>query len=129
MNTQTRGPLDLVPLSTGNYALGNTAGEAIAKVLRLPADECARDAETEANARLLAAAFTAFDKAGRELGIDAATLAERIDLAAILRAAFNLTNGVYALDNRPIDPAHVDEVARAMFPLHSLFANLPKPTP
>ncbi len=38
----------------------------------------------EPDARLLAAAYTAFDKAGRELGIDAATLAERIDLADVI---------------------------------------------
>lgn len=42
---------------------------------------------TAANARLLAASFNAFDKAGRELGIDAATLAEGLDLAAFIRAA------------------------------------------
>lgn len=42
-------------------------------------------AEEEANARLLASSYTAFDKAGRELGIDAAELAEKIDLAALIR--------------------------------------------
>lgn len=40
-----------------------------------------------ANARLLAASYTAFDKAARALGLDAATLAEGIDLAALIRAA------------------------------------------
>ena len=37
-----------------------------------------------ANARLLAAAYTAFDKAGRDLGVDAAELAHRIDLAGLI---------------------------------------------
>lgn len=43
--------------------------------------------EDEANARLLAASYTAYDKAGRELGIDAAELAKSLDLAALIRAA------------------------------------------
>lgn len=38
-----------------------------------------------ANARLLASAYTAFDKAGRELGIDAAELAERLDVAELIK--------------------------------------------
>ncbi len=37
------------------------------------------------NARLLASAYQSFDKAGRELGIDASALAESIDLAELLR--------------------------------------------
>lgn len=41
----------------------------------------------EGDARLLAASFNAFDKAGRALGVDAAELAERIDLAALIKAA------------------------------------------
>ena len=39
------------------------------------------------NAALLAASYSAFDRAGRELGIDAATLAASLDLAALIRAA------------------------------------------
>ncbi len=42
--------------------------------------------ENIANARLLAAGYTAFDKAGRQLGIDAAELAESIDLVAAFHA-------------------------------------------
>ncbi len=41
----------------------------------------------EANQRLLAAAYTAFDKAGRELGVDAVKLAETIDLAQLAKWA------------------------------------------
>lgn len=40
----------------------------------------------EANAHLLAAAYTAFDRAGRTLGLDAAELAGRIDLAEMIQA-------------------------------------------
>lgn len=47
----------------------------------------ATDAECEANARLIPAALNAFDKAGRTLGVDAAELAESLDLAALIRAA------------------------------------------
>ncbi len=42
------------------------------------------------NARLLAAGYNAFDRAGRELGIDAAALAGKIDLARLIRAARDL---------------------------------------
>jgi hypothetical protein len=37
------------------------------------------------DARLLAAAYNAFDKAGRELGVDAAELAEKVDLVGTLK--------------------------------------------
>ncbi len=40
-----------------------------------------------ANARLIAAAYSAFDKAGRELGIDATELAGKLDLVALIHAA------------------------------------------
>ncbi len=39
---------------------------------------------------LLAASYSAFDKAGRELGVDATELAKTIDLAALIRAAREL---------------------------------------
>jgi hypothetical protein len=45
------------------------------------------DGPTPPDARLLASAYSAFDRAGRTLGIDAAELAERIDLATVLRWA------------------------------------------
>lgn len=45
-----------------------------------------------ANARLLAAGYTAFDKAGRELGVDAAELAEKLDLTALINAALAVNN-------------------------------------
>lgn len=47
----------------------------------------ADEKEREANARLLAASYACFDKAGRTLGVDAAELAEKLDLAALISAA------------------------------------------
>lgn len=41
--------------------------------------------EVEANARLIPAAFNAFDKAARTLGRDATALAEQLDIAEALR--------------------------------------------
>lgn len=53
----TPGPWDLVPLQTGNFAIGaGNPSECIAKVLRLQADNAGRDEETVSNARLIAAA-------------------------------------------------------------------------
>lgn len=49
-----------------------------------------RREEKEANKLLLQNAFNAFDKAGRELGIDAAELAGSIDLAQLIRCASQL---------------------------------------
>lgn len=40
-----------------------------------------------ATARLLAASYTAFDRAGRALNCDAAELAERVDLVSLIRLA------------------------------------------
>lgn len=71
------------------------------------------------NARLLVAGFNAFDRAGRELHTDAATLAEQIDLAALIRwagavvavhEAFPLTN-----ETTPLDEA-----------IHGLISALPR---
>lgn len=45
--------------------------------------------EREANKELLAASYNAFDKAGRELGVDAAELARTIDLAEVIRYALD----------------------------------------
>lgn len=45
------------------------------------------DLADKANARLLAAAYTAFDRAGRTLNVDAAILAESIDVATLVCAA------------------------------------------
>lgn len=50
-----------------------------------------KDGKDLANAQLLAAAYTAFDKAGRELGIDATKLANNIDLAAMILSLIEST--------------------------------------
>ena len=69
--------------------------------------------EQRANQRLLMAAFNAFDKVGRELNIDAAELAERIDLTLVLRtlavSASTLTDIATALD-----PADFPETIRIL---------------
>jgi len=44
----------------------------------------ARKSEKHANKHLIAASYTAFDKAGRELGIDAAALAQTLDIEALI---------------------------------------------
>lgn len=72
--------------------------------------------ETEANAALLAASFNAFDKAGRALGVDAAKLAESLDLAALIRAARDMQRILDGTLTRR--PGRLDEIA-------ALLAKLP----
>ena len=85
MNHHTEGPLKMATFPiiessgfTFNVATINTSGF------------CAPDSEQRANAKLLRASYNAFDKAGRALGVDAAELAEQIDLATLIRAAREL---------------------------------------
>ncbi len=78
--------------------------------------------EERAALKLFAASFNAFDKAGRALGVDAAELAQAVDVAALIRAAVRLTDGVFAIDCRPVNLVHVEEVARLLMPLHALLA-------
>ncbi len=121
-NRQTPGPLQLV----GSPRLGFTLhallphdmgqSDALATVKSPALDS------TQANARLLAAAYTALDKAGRELGIDAATLAEGIDLAALVRLAHEIRG--------QCEDGYLREHARWLcVPERAALANLPKPTP
>lgn len=42
--------------------------------------------EEQANAKLLAASYTAFDKAGREMGVEAFKLAESINISGMISA-------------------------------------------
>ncbi len=49
--------------------------------------ECMVGPETAA---LMAAAYSAFDRAGRSLGVDATELARSVDLAALIRSAHEL---------------------------------------
>ncbi len=43
-------------------------------------------------AALLAASYTSYDKAGRELGVDATKLAQTVDLAGLIKIAQNVAN-------------------------------------
>ena len=55
-----------------------------------------------ADARLLAAAYTAFDKAGRELRIDAARLAAETDVAALIRFRAGVAKCLERLADSPL---------------------------
>jgi hypothetical protein len=76
MNKQTMGPLCVA--HTAKYG----APFLVSDTGKLTV---ANSVSREEDAELLAAAYTAFDRAGRELGIDAATLARSVDLVGILR--------------------------------------------
>ena len=89
MNEQAPGPLQSIPgepyrefsrvLVGARGALGHSPkeSEAVLGYTRYRPEDAA----------LVAAAYTAFDKAGRELGIDATALASRINLVELIRAA------------------------------------------
>lgn len=79
INQQTPGPV----VSRGKWVVVSSVGNHTS-ILGWTKDKSNRDA------RLLAVAYTAFDKAGRTLGIDAADLAERIDLVGMLSALEDL---------------------------------------
>ncbi len=49
-----------------------------------------------ATAQLARHAYTAFDKAGRELGVDATAFAQSLDIAALVRAARSLVDASLA---------------------------------
>ena len=76
-------------------------------------------------AALLAASYSAFDKAGRELGIDAAKLASSVDLAEIIRYALDYSQ----LHSRTSDKGNVgriDQVKAARLILAPLVALMKK---
>lgn len=89
INSHTSGPfrhegtelLDVGDVPSIPHAVIRSEGERWVALVEVTDGEC------EANARLIPAALNAFDKAGRELEIDAAELAERIDLSALIKAA------------------------------------------
>lgn len=115
-NSQTPGPLNAVSLdrepriyapipSRGNYAVADVHVNDWDQQNPI----ISRD-QAEANARLLAASFNAFDKAGRTLGVDAAELAERVDLAALIHAA---RHALAYLDTQPnATPGSIAEVGQ-----------------
>lgn len=116
MNTQTPGPLE------------SDCGLIWPPDMTQPAAGVARAAfefgsgfepseQERATARLLAASYNAFDKAGRELGIDAAELAERIDLAALIRAARDWRGNGFpscGIDDTKIGPTPADPIVDAL---------------
>lgn len=89
MNLQTPGPLECVPekgrgLCSGRgFVLWSRDGYVIAE--RRPETCDSPHEPMEVNAALLTASYNAFDKAGRELGMDATELARTIDVAAMVR--------------------------------------------
>lgn len=89
INAQTAGPLECATVegrglcTQRGFSLWSQNGECVAE--RRPETSDAPREPMEANARLLTASYTAFDRAGRELGIDAAELAESIDIAEMIR--------------------------------------------
>ena len=92
INSQTPGPLfnrQAPPQFPHSRNLETKMGDRVALVDPKPFWDTGLDGGTrhDTNARLLAASYTLLDRAGRELGIDAAELAEKLDLAALIRAA------------------------------------------
>lgn len=65
--------------------------------------------EQVATGKLLASAYSAFDKAGRELGIDASALAQSIDLAALIRDARDMQRMLEG--SLPRRPGRLDTIA------------------
>ncbi|WP_372395253.1 hypothetical protein ABMY26_06490 (plasmid) [Azospirillum sp. HJ39] len=113
INQQTPGPAKVVNfdnaygLSVVAHGPGNErSGSLVAQLPQAPQ-------EYRANARLLAAAYTAFDGAGRKLGIDAAEMAERLgpeglaEIAAVLKSILGCPQAAPWLARLNIDPEAV----------------------
>lgn len=64
------------------------------------------------DAALLAAAYTAFDEAGRKLGVDAATLARSVDLAEVFRYALDYAQ-LHTAAHVKQDVGRVDQIQAA----------------
>lgn len=84
MNNQTQGSLE----ADNGLIWPPTMDKPVAGASRESFEYGERKAtpQEQANAALLAAAYTSYDKAGRELGIDALALAQSVDLASVIRA-------------------------------------------
>lgn len=123
MNTQTPGPLTTKTLHgfvRGYYVMHN--GLTLATV-GAPND----NGDPVANARLLASAYSAFDRAGRELGIDAAELAERIDLAKLLstlRNCVNALNVAWEYDEGDVFKKHHNDAGTATLEAETILKSL-----
>lgn len=91
MNNQTQGPAVVHDNGYGTLHIqspdGNTLLASVSyrtKAFPLSKDDWTLE-QAKPIAALLAAAYTSYDKAGRELGIDATELAQSVDLAALIR--------------------------------------------
>jgi hypothetical protein len=97
MNEQTPGPLTyrsvtgLICTERGNLVF-------VADTRRHKDEDRDMSAQDCANARLLAASYTLLDRTGRELGVDAAELAEKLDLVKLIQAA---RDALTYLDQQP----------------------------
>lgn len=116
INAQTPGPVAAVSPHPGQWALVpvNHGKAPECWTLAYVRDFQRNDAE---NARLFAASYNAFDKAGRELGIDAAELAERIDLVTLIRAVRHWRGNGFpscGIDDIKIGPTPADPVVDAL---------------
>lgn len=81
MNAHSPGPI------TNHSQLIHAYGGATVAIAKPIGNGVGRHNQSHRNAALLAAAYTAFDQAGRALGVDATTLASSIDLEAVIRMA------------------------------------------
>lgn len=119
-NAQTPGPLYV---GTGHaIQTGDPASLSRGRILADLTHSDQRDLGAEA--RLFAASYTLLDRAGRNLGVDAATLAERLDLAALIRAAreANATLATFAANGGRLS---IDEWSRTQQRLAEALHGLP----
>lgn len=118
LNAQTPGPLEWQTEEGGelctNRGFALWAGDSLVAERRPESPDIPRE-PMGANARLLAASFNAFDRAGRALGVDAAELAEGLDLVALIHAARECVVSASIRDGY-----EVNALARALAPLSTL---------
>lgn len=113
MNEQTKGHLkdDGMPVD-GFHTLITDDGLEVAEVITGPA-----------TAALLAAAYTSYDRAGRELGIDATVLAQSLDLVTLIRGAQTMLAYVESQDKAS---KRIHPFAPDVMPMREALAKLPQ---
>ena len=118
-NAQLPGPLDAKRLNGGPKAYPSWARGSLLTAEANPwfvatLEDCDN---TETTARLLAASYTMADRAGRSLGVDAADLCAKTDLAALIRAAQTAVEVLeQGTDWRDTSPAQAAAKLRAALP-------------
>jgi hypothetical protein len=129
-NCQTPGPLGVLKSNLVSLAFGVEVAEVNGP------NRADKTEEKQANRRLLAASYNLLDRAGRELGIDAAELAKGLDLAALIRAAQDLRRMVEnVLTDSQLDAPQLGgarakcatTIRAALGPLDSALAKVPAP--